>query len=170
MAHQMVSELYHVNDGHGRFFQIACNRLRIAFWARKAQMSFHGIKSAQGNSPISEFEKNLMRKAKKLLALAGSNNEHEAFLAMKKVQDLYEKYHLQLLVREEIAEYQGVIIGHKKKRIETYQSMIAALLVRHFYVQIIHTSRFDAEKCEELKVLEVWGTSQHVKMAGLKKI
>lgn len=165
VAHQIVSERYQQVDGHGPVFQQACELIAVAPWARASQISLDQLKNLGKEHFHSEFERSLMRRAKKLLALAESSNQNEAFIAMKKVQQLYETYHIEHLCRKEESQYVSVMIGHKKKRIEAYQSMIASLLVRHFYVRIIHTSLYSAEDCKEYKVLEVLGAKHHVEMA-----
>ena len=165
MAHQIVSELFYANDAHGEYFQQACRMLGVEKWARGPSMLDFEDLERKTQSGLTEQEEKMLRKAQKLLALAQSSNEHEALEAMKKVQYLYQTYHLESLRQLEKPSFTSIHIHHKKRRIEAYQTMIGNLLIKHFHVQIIHSSLYDAATQKEYKCLEILGIHRHVQLA-----
>ena len=95
MAHQMVNEYYGSLDmTHGFLFDKACKKLGVSEWASKATGSLpEGISPSQ-ERVLSEEDEKLLKRAEKLLALAASDNENEALLAMERVRELYTKHNL----------------------------------------------------------------------------
>jgi hypothetical protein len=85
---------------------------------------------------LSAEEERLLRRAEKLLALAGSHNEHEAQLAMQRAQDLFVKHNVALLRVRQGSDMTYTILRLKRKKIWTYEKRIMSLLVRHFFVYI----------------------------------
>lgn len=167
IAHQMVNELYHSDELHGPLFQEACRRLSVSAWARKAEGEIK-VQSAldRPEEERTPEEKRLMGRVEKLLALANSSNEHEAFLAMRKVQELYSKYNLDRLSgTEKSSDYVYLALHTGKRRLERYYYAIASLLNDHFFVEIVHTSLYNAKACREFRVVELMGTRENVKMA-----
>ena len=63
-------------------------------WATAAAGSLPDEIPNWRNSSLTDEEKRLLEKTSKLLALAQSDNEHEAQLAMQRVRELYAKYNL----------------------------------------------------------------------------
>ena len=74
----------------------------------------------------------ILEKVKKLLSLAQSTNEHEAFHAMKKANEFIEKYNIERMERNKDAQYVYAVINHRKKRIENYQRRICHRAVFSF--------------------------------------
>jgi len=165
IAHQLVTDEMRAESIHGPAFKLACERLGVAPWARKAETNQLPLENTLSTAQISSEEQRLLERAEKLLSLATSDNEHEAVLAMQKVQELYAKYNLKRLQEKKEAHWGYLILKLKKKRIERYQSVIASILNDHFFVEIIHTSLFDSETCTEFKTLELLGTRENVLMA-----
>jgi len=165
IAHQIVTELSQDKDIHGPAFKAACQRIGVAEWASKAETNLLPLGSVLRVTDTSPTEKRLLERAEKLLSLATSDNEHEALLAMQKVQELYSKYNLERIQKQEGGSWGYLLLKLKKKRVERYQSVIASLLNDHFFVEVIHTSIYDAEACEEFKALELIGTRENVLMA-----
>ncbi len=163
MAHQYVSEIDRVDEAHGVHFQRACEKLGVEAWARKASFSLDQRPSTDWrHTPLNSQQKRMHEKVKKLLALAESCNEHEAYAAMKKVKELVDAYHLDMHQDGILDEYVTLVINHKKRRIEAFQSMIAAILNRHFFVRVIFSSLYDAQKNITYKTIEILGQKEHV--------
>src|SRR4051812_37497962 len=97
MAHQIVSEVFFSDDAHGSDFQRACAKLGMADWARRAESELACPIHHWKEIASEESNERLLRRAEKLLALATSSNEHEAALAMQRVQEMYSKYNLDRL-------------------------------------------------------------------------
>lgn len=165
MAHQYVYEFKLDQTPHGTGFHQACHILDVANWARRAKITIQDIQLPTVLTEDNSIEARSLRKARKLLSLAQSSNENEANEAMKKAHALYEKYHLESLQQEKKPSYDAILIKHGKGRIERYQTLIANLLVRHFFVRVIHSFLYDAQYKKEFKVLELLGQRQHLEWA-----
>ena len=164
MAHQLVSEYLFDSDAHGQGFKRACKILGVASWASKACVHGEDL-DQEKETKGTEEEERMLRKAKKLLALAQSGNQFEASEAMNKAHHLYEKYHLSTLKQMEKPSYKVSIIKHNKSRTELYQTMIGSILVKYFYVKVIHSQLFDPSSCKEHKVIEIIGNHRHIELA-----
>jgi len=164
MAHQYVTDVFSSDESHGPLFKQACDKLGIASWARRAESELETLQ-VLGDTQKSDEENRLLSRVEKLLALATSQNEHEALLAMQKVQELYAKYNLDRIENKKSSQYLSAIIFTQKKRLERYQYVICSILNEHFFVEVIHASLYDAKKTTEFKVIELLGTRENVQMA-----
>ncbi|MFM8316144.1 MAG: SprT-like domain-containing protein [Deltaproteobacteria bacterium] len=164
MAHQYVTDIFGSDESHGPLFKQACDKLGVAFWARKAESELEALIKL-GELENNEEESRLLNRVEKLLALATSTNEHEALAAMQKVQQLYVKYNLERVEKNQNVQYLSKIIFTHKKRLERYQYVICSILNEHFFVEVIHSSLYDAKKLSEFKVIEILGTRENVQMA-----
>ena len=166
IAHQIVDELFHVEDLHGSYFKKACKMIAVSDWVARAYLNPDcAIKTWKDNAKIHQKDK-MLEKVEKLLALATSDNEHEALLAMQRVREIYTKYNLQRTVSENPSDdYVYLIIDRKKKRIERFESRICSILTAHFFVEVIMSGRFDAKDLTEYKIIEIMGTRENVLMA-----
>lgn len=164
IAHQYVTDIFGSDESHGPLFKEACEKLGVAQWARRAESELETL-SALGEVNKTEEENRLLNRVEKLLALATSTNEHEALLAMQKVQELYAKYNLDRIENKKSCQYLSKIIFTEKKRLERYQYVICSILNEHFFVEVIHASLYDAKKTTEFKVIELLGTRENVQMA-----
>jgi hypothetical protein len=165
MAHQITDEIEAANDGHGPHFQAACRRLGMAEWAIRAETHFSDLDLLALRGEPDEPKLRLLSRIEKLLALATSSNEHEALLAMKKVQELYEKYQLDRLESAKRSDLVYRTISLKRKRIERYHYLIGSLLGDHFFVRVIYCSVFDPHDLADYKAFELMGTEESVQMA-----
>jgi len=165
MAHQIATELFYVDDGHGERFQKCCQMIGV----------LHDFRSASGDIPriildlkkykISSEKRRLLEKVDKLLSLANSVNEHEAKLAMKKAREFILRYNLKRVKKDEKTKYVYKIINHKKKRIENYQRKICSILSNFFFVDIVCSYLYDATHCDTHRTIELLGTLENVLMA-----
>ena len=137
----------------------------MADWAAQASGDLpHEIPRWQDRALTTDEEK-LLRRAEKLLALATSQNEHEALLAMERVRELYERHNLERLRARRGATFVYAQLSRGKKRIDVAESLIASVLVEHFMVQVIFGDTFDAPTATRVRVLEVFGADENVRMA-----
>lgn len=165
MAHQYVNDLFDSDELHGPLFRLACDKLGVADWAAKSESELDPPANTIDHSPLSQEEERLLGRVEKLLNLATSSNEHEAALAMQRVQELYAKYNLDRLESRRHSGMAYLIINLRKKKIERHLSAIASLLNDFFFVEVVHASLFDAEDLCEYKILELLGTRENVLMA-----
>jgi hypothetical protein len=165
MAHQIVTDLFHGADGHGPRFEKACNMIGVP----------HDFRGARGDLPrkvlnfrekeIDSESVRILEKVRKLLSLARSRNEHEAFLSMKKANELIEKYNIGRIEQDKASQCVYAIISHKKKRIQNYQRRICLILMEHFFVDVVYSCLYDATDCQTYKTIELLGTVENVRMA-----
>lgn len=165
IAHQIVTELYHADDQHGELFQQACELLAIKPRFRKAVLKLQDLTSAQEYSNFTTEDQVMLRKVEKLLSLAQSGNEHEAQLAMEKVQEIYQKFNISNLTQKNPKDFQSIIIYFKKKNIPSTYQGICALIQNHFFVNIIFGDTYDYLNNEIYKQIEIIGRTSNVKMA-----
>ncbi len=165
IAHQVVSEVFGGDHTHGPSFQRACALLGVPAWAAQASGALPTEIPSWRDRRLSDDEERLLRRAEKLLSLAGSTNEHEAVLAMERVREIYERHNLERLKARRGAAMVHLLLTRGKKRIDTAESMISSILVEHFFVKVIFSDSYDAATQSRHKVLEVMGADENVLMA-----
>ena len=167
MAHQICSELFHQNDGgHGPLFHQACDLLGLPAPFRLAAGDLpESIEPDPASRPQTEQGRHFIRRIGKLLALAGSNNEHEAALAMEKASQLMARHNLQQVQEDAHSEFTSLIINGKSKRLERWQHKICAILLRFFYVKVVTASLYDPRQDTLHKTIEIFGRQENVAIA-----
>lgn len=170
MKHEMAHQLVQEQSGnrplpHGREFQEACRRLGLPAWAASATGAIPHDHDGWRHQRADTEEERLLQKAEKLLALAASDNEHEAVLAMQRVRELYAKHNLDQVRRGDASGMVYALIHLRKKRIENEHSHVGAILGEHFFVRVIFGKLFDATDLCEYAVMELMGTRDNVLMA-----
>lgn len=163
VAHQICSEIYNIDDGHGEYFQRACQRLGVLPPFNQASIDITPDLINQWNRD-SENTSPHWRKIEKLLSLAQSKNKNESYQAMAKAQQLIIKYNIDcgLKPNESKSDHVYCIINHKKKRIEFHQSQIVSLLTKYYFVRALYADLYDAETDQVHKVIELFGKKQNV--------
>ncbi len=158
MAHQYVDEIIGVRDetAHGPVFQRVCADRGIDGGAT-------GVPSASGGGDPGTAA--VLDKIAKLLALAGSPNEHEAQLAMNTAQKLMLKYNLDAVRAKAARGYVHKHLGEPTGRVEEAARYLAAILSEHFFVQCIWVGVWRVREGKSGSVLEVIGTTENVAMA-----
>ncbi|MFZ5759952.1 MAG: SprT-like domain-containing protein [Thermodesulfobacteriota bacterium] len=165
MAHQIVSEIFRSAEGHGPLFAKACDMLGVPAEFRNASGDLPRTLPTLHEKAHGGREGALFAKVEKILALAGSSNEHEAQLAMEKANQLLTRHNLDRFRLATANSYDCLIINHKKKRIENYQRRICAILSRHFFVRIVLADLYDAKQCCAHKTIEILGSRENVLIA-----
>ncbi|MHC4813698.1 MAG: DUF2786 domain-containing protein [Planctomycetota bacterium] len=155
MAHQYVDEVLRVTDEppHGPAFRRACELLRV------------GLRPEDENHR--KHDDRIVQVVSKLLALAGSPNEHEARLALTKAREL--------LLRHNIAAAEVGASGDRRfglrrlgpvrGRHHHYETVIGTLLRDYFFVRVIWVHTYDPHRDKAGSVLEVHGTETNLEMA-----
>lgn len=155
MAHQYVSEVLRVNDetAHGPAFQGVCARLGIDPRASGLPAE---VRSAE--------EERVLERISKLLALAQSDNQHEAESAMKAAQALMLKHNL--ADAPQTARVYGFRhLGRPTGRVQEHERGLAALLTTHFFVDAIWVPSYRADVGKTGTVLEVIGTDANLALS-----
>ena len=165
MAHQIVTDIFGAAEGHGALFERACNMIGVPREFRGARGDAARKIAIFNDDEVESENMKMLDKVRKLLSLARSGNENEAFLAMQKAHELIEKYNIDRIEQEKAARFVYAIIHHRKKRIENYQRRICLILQEHFFVHVVYAHLFDAADCETYKTIELLGTVENVRIA-----
>jgi hypothetical protein len=154
MAHQFVYESLGVLDetAHGPTFRRVCRD--------------RGIDARAAGLPedVDPREQNLVRKVKALLALAKSDNPHEAESAAKAARRLLAEHDLDLGAVE--VEYTFRQLQPTKSRFDPWEKALAGLLSVHFGVSTVYIYAFRASEGKWARALEIMGPNPHVEVAA----
>ena len=164
MAHQLAEEVlggWHETP-HGPVFQKACHLLRAN---PKASGSYQPL-DARVLRESSAPEDRILVRVRKLLALAGSPDRHEAEAAMAKAHALIAKHNLDLRQGKQQKEYLSHIIGEAALRHFAEDYALANLLQDFYFVRGIWVSCYVPRKGRMGRALEISGTLPNVKIAG----
>ncbi|MCB9229775.1 MAG: DUF2786 domain-containing protein [Deltaproteobacteria bacterium] len=166
IAHQIVSEIFCQKEkGHGPWFRRACQLTGASPAAHKAYISPESLQEELSAPREDDPEEKLLRKVRKLLALASSGNQHEAALALEKAQQLCENFGLGPDLMPEHSQFISLVITHKKKKLELWQKRLSSILIEHFSVRVIQTEIFDAQSLELHKCFDILGVRHKVRIA-----
>jgi hypothetical protein len=165
MAHQIVRDIFGADDGHGRLFEQACNMIGVSETFRGARGDEPRKRVDFRDEKIDSENMRMLDKVRKLLSLARSGNQNEAFLAMQKANELIEKYNIDRIEQDRAAKMIYAIIHHKKRRIENYQRRICLILKDHFFVDVVYSSLYDAMTSQTYRTIELLGTIENVRIA-----
>lgn len=157
MAHQYVDEvlgLFRPEPAHGPAFQRVCEERDIDARAAGRPLT----------TPDPEAQRAL-DKVRKLLALAGSTNQQEAELAMRRAQELMTRHNLEQVSRLQDHGFHSRVLGAPAKRQSRVEGVIAGILGAHFFVEVISLPVYDVRKGVRGQAYEVAGTLPNVEMA-----
>ena len=162
MAHQFVDEVLGVHDetAHGPAFRRVCMDRGIDLRA-----------SGSPDASPPDKEGGVLRRVRKLLALADSPNPHEAETAMRTAHRLMLKYNLAHLQEEgsdgrvESDAYGYLHLGRPTGRSTEAERALAGLLGEFFFVQPIWVSVYRVEDGKRVNALEVTGRRENLAMA-----
>ncbi|MBL8626060.1 MAG: DUF2786 domain-containing protein [Myxococcales bacterium] len=156
MAHQYVDEVLaaHHEDPHGPTFQEVCE-------ARGIDARAHGapVPVAGSAAPIDRT----LDKIRKLLALAGSANQHEAELAMRTAHELMLRHNLDGVPGQR--DYQVRHVGDPTVRRTTAESLIAGILAEFFFVKVLQIPVYLPLLGRSGHTYELTGTAPNLDMA-----
>ena len=167
VAHQICSEIFNCpENGHGPTFHKACSLLGVPAEYRSATADLlETLENMYTESESIQTGRRFLERVEKLLSLAQSANEHEATLAMKKANELIEKYNVTIWKDKKSCKYRCVVINRKKKRIEGWQRKICSILHDFFFVEIIFSRLYDPHSNQTHKTIELFGTVENVAIA-----
>jgi hypothetical protein len=154
MAHQFVDEVLGVHDepDHGPVFRQVCEE--------------RGIDARASGAPVVDRARDhVLERIAKLLALAGSSNEHEAQAATSAAQRLMLKHNIDSLLAGKHASYGFKHLGTASGRIGESQRLLAGILGDHFFVQVIWVPVWRPLEGKRGSVLEVCGSPDNLELA-----
>jgi hypothetical protein len=157
MAHQFVDEILGgCKVPHGEEFQKACKMLCVPF---------HAACSFSFNENISSVESSVLRKIKKMFALAGSSNENEARTAMVMANNLLLKHNISIADVENKKDYVHKYVGEVLSRTPGEYNFISNILSDYFFVLTIWMFSYDAKNDRKGSRLELSGSPENVEIA-----
>ncbi len=167
MSHMLCTELFKEHKcGHNQVFQKACILLNVPKKFRKASsdLSEDIIKVCLKDN-LSEDGSKIITKVKKLLALAGSENEHEAALAMQKACNIMTSHNIKQLEQDFKNGYDYLIITTGKKQLAAYRRSLCAILRDFFHVQVVCSTLYDPHSDTNFKSIELLGRTENISIA-----
>ncbi|MDR0621633.1 MAG: DUF2786 domain-containing protein [Deltaproteobacteria bacterium] len=173
-AHQLVSDLYpkaaESDNPHGKYFNLICDRLKLhpVYRGAKADLNASGLPPCNIGPQKDRSDDNpLFLKIKKLLALSGSPEPHEAEAALTKASELMAKHNIDSAsVLAEAEDFEIWRLPLKSKRVDRKFSMIASILQGHFFVRAVICTRYDPSVCEDHKCIDLIGRPANLSMAN----
>ena len=164
MAHQLAGEALD-GDGetsHGPTFRKACLLLRAN---PEASGRFCPLDERGSRGPA-DADDRVMRRIRKLMALAESPNRNEAEAAMAKAHELLERFNLDLFERKEPRRFQSIFLGKPALRHFREDYLLALLLQDFYFVRGIWIPSYVIQKAKMGRVLEISGTLQNIQIAA----
>jgi hypothetical protein len=161
MAHQFVDEVLRVRGetAHGETFRRVCADRGID--ARAA-----GAPDPARPEEGGDATDRVLDRIRKLLALAGSPNQHEAEIAMRKAHELMLRHNVELSAARTECSYEIRHLGEPEKRGTRVESEIAGLLSELFFVKVIRVPVYLSQLGRSGLVYEIAGTRANVEMAA----
>jgi hypothetical protein len=155
-AHQYVDEVLQVHDEspHGPTFQRVCAERGID--ARAAGVPVASTTDVETDRALD--------KIRKLLALAGSDNQNEAEIAMRRAHELMLRHNIEQAQAEQ--RYEVRHLGTPSRRANAVEADIVGLLTEFFFVEVIRVPIFVPREGRHAHVYEVMGTHANVEMAA----
>jgi hypothetical protein len=159
-AHQVAEALGAAGEPpHGPTFRNACDLLRINPRATGRYPSLDKV-------PAAAPEDRILRKVRKLMALAESENRPEAEAALAKAHELIARHNVALIERSGPRRFISLCVGRPalRQRREAYH--LAGLLISYYFVRGIWVPIYVLEKGKMGRILEISGTRRNVQMAA----
>jgi predicted SprT family Zn-dependent metalloprotease len=155
MAHQYVHEVLGETSEtpHGSAFRAACERLGIDARATGVPSAVEGV------------EEKVVERISRLLALAESPNRHEAEAAMAAAQRLMLRYNLETARAQAAQDYGFLHLGRPTGRVAEHERLVAMILGKHFFVDVIWIPVYRALEGRRGSVLEICGTRSNTAIA-----
>jgi hypothetical protein len=164
MAHQFADQVLkaHNDPPHGPAFLQACRLLRAN---PKASGNYKTLWEQISHDSLSREDTILLR-IKKLMALAQSQNRHEAEAAMTKAHELIARYNVDLLEYNKKRNFFSVFAGKPALRHPREVYHLARLLIDFYFIEGIWVPAYVLDKGKMGRVLEITGTVQNIKIAS----
>ena len=164
MAHQMADQVFGCTNepSHGPGFQDACRLLRAN---PESSGKYPTLDERIANGSDSSADAQL-RRIKKLLALAKSQNSHEAQAAMLKAHQLIKKYNIDVIRQNESRQFISIFLGTPALRHTRDYYHLSTLLQNFYFVDGIWVPAYVLDKDRMGRVLEITGTRPNIKMAS----
>jgi hypothetical protein len=165
MAHQLAEEVLSARNEspHGPKFLKACSLLRAN---PNASGNYTLLDERIFHRSATRARDKMMLRIKKLMALAESQNQHEAEAAMAKAHELIAKYNLDIIIHETRRDFVSVFVGRPAVRHPREDYYLARLLQEYYFVTGLWVPAYVLEKSKMGRVLEISGTVHNIRLAS----
>lgn len=156
MAHQFVDEVLGVRDesAHGATFAKVCAERGIDGRAVGAPVAVAGVDGDR-----------VLERIRKLLALAGSANQHEAELAMNTAHELMLRHNIDEAAARTDRAFEVRHVGDPAVRGNRVETAVITLLTEFFFVEAIRIPQYMVRLGKRGHVWELSGTRANLEMA-----
>ena len=164
MAHQLADEVCGAGGEtpHGPLFHAACAQLG----ANPCASGSFPLLTERLDCTATAAPDRQLERIRKLLALAGSANRHEAEAAMLKAHELSARHNAELVARAQPREVMSVFVGRPALRHSRVQYRLAGLLSDFYFVLPIWVPAYAMERSRMGRVLEISGTPRNIRTAA----
>ncbi len=154
---------------HGLRFKDVCESLNVADWACGATIgktldemrTLFDWRTAGLDQRTEKYRGRLA----KLLALANSENENEALVAMRRARELQDRHRLEDLQLGRPTRFVNLEINSGKQRHAPYEGRVTSILINHYHVEAVYLSRYNAEKLCNEATIDIMGSREDVLLA-----
>ena len=163
MAHQLASTFPEAvyETAHGPLFVSCCTFLGAN---PKASGSYQTLEQRVWSEDGGDDDR-IMIKVKKLMALAASQNPHEAALAAAKAGEFIARYNIEAIESKRERHFESIIITPATLKRSQSESIAAAILREHYFVRPVWIPVYIPEKKKMGVALEINGTRANLKIA-----
>jgi len=155
LAHQFVLEVLREHEApHGPAFRAVCQRLGI-------DASAAGTPAA----PPTPESARMLERVHKLLALAESDNRHEAEAAAAAAQRLMLRHNLEGANPAHESAYTYRHLGRLTGRVSEWERRLGNILGEHFFVEVIWVPAYRRLEQRRGSVMEAIGTPENLEIA-----
>lgn len=162
MAHQFADELCHEPEpAHGEAFRTFC---RVLHANPSASGTYPTLDEAVLSDQANDSDR-IMARVRKLLALSGSPNRHEAERAMAKARELMARHRIDGAERPADRDFVSIVLGEPALRHGLETHALASLIRDHYAVRTIWVPMAVVAAGKVGRALEISGTRQAVQLA-----
>jgi Protein of unknown function (DUF2786) len=167
IAHQFVDEVLRVREqsAHGPAFEAVCREHGFDATATGLPEVDAAGQGGGDGRPGAEPSP-VLRRIARLLALADSPNQHEAAAAMKAAQRLMLHHNIDAAVAAAREGFTFRHVGTPNRRVSAAEHVLAGILSRHFFVQVIWVPSYLPLLGQSGRVLELCGTRSNLDVAA----
>lgn len=172
MAHQLADAIMTAKGtpdvAHGVIFKECCKALCAdPAGSTRYERLTNRVEDSNGVKDKTEHRR-ILDKIEKLLALSGSNQEHEANSAMIKAHELMLKHNIDVIETQKDRTFGSIYLGDVRNRRRREDLALSRLLRDFYFVKCIWVYAYQPEEYEYHKkgyILEINGTMANLKIA-----
>jgi SprT-like family len=171
LYHELAHALVSLGDKklgtpHGDAFQNACTALNVPLAYRTATINLEDIlrqKTSQETTPSEDHV--LLRRAEKLSQLSQSQNQHEASLALSRLDSLRKEFNFQRALKNQENFFTTLVLRTGKKRFSRVHQKLGSILGEFYGISVIYDSEFNPKDACRYRTIVLLGARHEVLFA-----